>query len=225
MSRQVYIGLAAAGVVGFVLWNWGIAAPIVAAGWIFNVFDRGRKLSVSTVVNGVVTESPEVLLDQASAVLGFTADQDTYSLARMGRSEGVDGEEYRMHVLLNDLYDLQTRYGATYDTVTTLLTRSKVARANGYYSTQDMGKRYATTRDPYEGDYALAQKVLSDRARGIDIANGATKFVDKSGPFYIEGVKSTYADLVAHWGKSGLIAIDDLPNATSNFVIFKKADA
>ncbi len=211
--------------IGFILWKWGVAAPIIAAGWVLNVFDRGSKLSDSTVVNGVVSESPEVLTDMASAVLGFTADIDTYSLARMGRSEGVDGMEYRMHVLLNDLYDLQTRYGAAYDTVTALLVRSKVDRANGRYSSQDLGKRYSTARDPYEGDYFLAQKVIDDRSRGIDIADGATKFVDKTGPFNIDGAPSTYADLVAHWGASGLVPIDNLPGATSNFVIFKRADA
>ncbi len=225
MSRATYIALGVATGIGFILWNWGVAAPIVAAGWIFNVFDRGSKLSDSTVVNGVVSESPEVLLDQASAVLGFTADQDTYSLARMGRSEGVDGMEYRMHVLLNDLYDLQTKYGSTYATVTELLVHSKIPGADGRYSTQALGKRYATTRDPYEGDYLLAQKVLNDRSRGIDIADGATKFVDKSGPFYIDHQEATYAELVSHWGASGFVPIDNLPGTTSNFVIFKKADA
>ncbi len=225
MSRSTYIAIAAASVVGFILFNWGVAAPIVAVGWVLNTFDRGKKLSESTVVNGVVSESPEVLTDMASAVLGFTADVDTYSLARMGRSEGVDGMEYRMHVLLNDLYELQTRYGATYDSVTKLLTHSRIADANGHYSEQRLGKRYATTRDPYEGDYKLAEKVLTDRSRGIDIVDGATKFVDKSGPFYIDGIKVSYSDLVDHWASNGLVAIDNLPGTTSNFVVFKKSDA
>ncbi len=224
------MAIGAASLIGFVLWKWGVSAPVVLAGWVLNTFERGSKLSQSTVVSGVVAESPEVLLDQASAVLGFTADLDTYSLARMGRSEGVDGEEYRMHVLLNDLYELQTRYGSTYATVTDLLVHSKNDRASGHYSAQDLGKRYATTKDPYEGDYALAQKVLADRERGIDIADGATHFVDKSGPFWIDygdgPVKSTYADLVAWWARPGSNLIPfGADGATDNFVMFKRADA
>jgi hypothetical protein len=227
MDKRVAFALLAAAGVGFVLWNWGIAAPVVAVGYVLNTFDRGNKLSDSTVVSGVVSESPEVLTDMASAVLGFTADVDTYSLARMGRSEGVDGMEYRMHVLLNDMADLQARYGMTYDTVTDLLTHSKIARADGHYSEQNLGKRYATTKDPYEGDYLLAQKVLADRARGIDLVDGATKFVDKSGPFYIHdpitgaSVKTDYNGIVAEWAKDGFHP-ENLQGATDNFVVFTK---
>lgn len=219
MNRATYVAVGIATGIGVILWKWGIAAPVIAAGYLVNTFERGNKLSDSTMVNGVVSESPEVLLDMASAVLGFTADQDTYSLARMGRSEGVDGMEYRMHVLLNDMYDLQTRYGATYATVTDLLTHSKIPRANGLYSEQRLGKRYSTSKDPYEGDYMLAQKVLADRARGIDLVSGATKFVDKSGPFEIDGVKTDYNGLLAKWRADGYRPVS-LNGATDNFVVF-----
>lgn len=224
MTKRTIAAYAVAGGVGFILWKWGVAAPIIAAGYVVNTFSRGNKLSDSTVVSGVVSESPEVLTDMASAVLGFTADVDTYSLARMGRSEGVDGMEYRMHVLLNDLYDLQTRYGATYATVTDLLTHSRNASANGHYSAQNLGKRYSTAKDPYEGDYQLAAKVLRDRASGIDLVDGATKFVDKSGPFYVDGEKTDYSGIVAAWAKDGYRP-ESLEGATDNFVVFVKREA
>ncbi len=221
VTRSTYIAIGASAVVALILWKWGIAAPIVAAGYILNTFERGNKLSDSTVVSGVVSEVPEVLSDMASAVLGFTADLDTYSLARMGRSEGVDGMEYRMHVLLNDLADLQTRYPSTYSSITALLTHSKIDRADGHYSEQDLGKRFATTKDPYEGDYALAAKVIADHARGIDLVFGATKFVDKSGPFYVNGVKVDYQTLAASWREDGYRPLS-LQGATDNFVVFTK---
>ncbi len=221
-TNHLYLGGALLGV-GVVLWKWGVSAPIIAAGWVANVFTKGNKLSESTVVSGVVSEVPEVLSDMASAVLGFTVDTDVYSLARMGRSEGVDGMEYRMHVVLNDIADLSRRGLSAYDTITKYVTHSKNAAADGHYSTQALGKRVATTRDPYEGDYALAQKVIADNAAGIDPTGGATKFVDKSGPFYVDGAKTDYAGLVASWAEDGLTPIDNLPGATSNFVVFVKA--
>lgn len=227
MDRKTLIGLAVAAGVGYVLFNWGVAAPIVAAGYVANMFARGNKLSDSTVVSGVVSETPEVLSIMASAVLGFTADLDTYSLARMGRSEGVDGMMYRMHVCLNDLDQLRARYPNTYPNVTALLTHSKVERADGHYSEQDLGKRFATTKDPYEGDYAMAAKVIEDHNRGIDLVGGATKFVDKSGPFYVhdpvtgKSVKTDYAGIVAAWGADGYRPMN-LEGATDNFVVFTR---
>ncbi len=222
LSAEHYaLGAAALGV-GFILWKWGVSAPLIAAGAIVNTLERGNKLSESTVVNGIVSESPEVLADMASAVLGFTADVDTYSLARMGRSEGVDGMEYRMHVALNDIAELSARGLSAYSTPTKYMTYSRNVGANGHYSSQSKGKRVATTKDPYEGDYFLAQKVQLDRASGFDPTNGATKFVDKSGPFYIEGVQVSYSDLVASWAADGLTPMS-LPGATSNFVVFVRA--
>jgi len=214
-------GAAAAGV-GFVLWKWGTAAPVIAARWVMNTFNRGNKLSDSTLVDGVVQEIPEVLADMAAGVLGFYPDRDTLALARMGRSEGVDGMEYRMHVLINDWRDLNGRYPSTYPTIESVLTHSKNSRADGHFSTQALGKRFSSSKDPFEGDYALAQKVMADNAAGIDPTNGATKFVDKSGPFYVDGEKTDYAGIVAAWGADGYQPVDNLPGATDNFVIFVK---
>lgn len=214
--------------VGFILWKWGIAAPSLAVGWVSNVFNRGNQLSYGTVTDGIVQEIPEVLANQAEAVLGFTPDRDTLALARMGRSEGVDGMEYRMHVVLNDMASLLSQGHTAYSGVEKYLTYSRNESANGHFSIQGDGKRAASTHDPFEGDYALAQKVISDHDSGIDPTNGATKFVDKSGPFYIhdpstgQSVKTDYAGIVAAWGADGYTPDDNLPGATSNFVIFNK---
>lgn len=217
---MLLLGAASAGV-GFVLLKWGVAAPSIAAGWVMNTFTRGNKLSESTIVDGVVQEIPEVLNDMAEAVLGFRPDPDTYALARMGRSEGVDGMEYRMHVALNMLAYDQSRYGTNiYSSFEALATHSKNSRADGHFSAQGLGKPFSTSKDPYEGDYALAQKVLADRAAGIDPTNGGLKFVDKSGPFSIDGETATYSDIVALWGKDGYTPLAPLPGASSNFVVF-----
>jgi hypothetical protein len=224
-EREAWI-LGGAGIgLAFVIWKWGnpVTAAQIAENWAVNLVGRGNKLSDSTLTNDVVEEIPDVLIDMASAVLGFTADLDTYSLARMGRSEGVDGMEYRMHVALNDLRDLQSSYGNfVYSSVTALMIHSKIERADGHYSRQNLGKRYATTKDPYEADYALAQKVMADSVAGIDPTGGATKFVDKSGPFNVDGEETDYAGLVTAWAKDGLTPAT-LPGATDNFVVFRRA--
>lgn len=210
---------------GFVLFKWGnpIVAAQLAENWAVNLVGRGNQLSFSTLSNGIVEEVPSVLIDMTTAVLGFDADSDTYSLARMGRSEGVDGEEYRMHVLLNDLADLQATYGTgVYSSVTALLIHSKIAAADGHYSAQSEGKRYSTAHDPFEADYALAQKVMVDHASGNDPTGGAVKFVDKSGPFYVDGAKTDYDGIVTAWAAQGLTPDDSLPNATTNFVVFRR---
>lgn len=224
-ARDWWIAGGIAAILGLVFWKWGnpIVAAQIAENWAVNLVGRGNQLSFSTLSNGIVEEVPSVLVDMATATLGFDANMDTYSLARMGRSEGVDGEEYRMHVLLNDLADLQSTYGSgVYSSVTALLIHSKIAAADGHYSAQSEGKRYSTAHDPYEADYALAQKVMVDHASGTDPTGGAVKFVDKSGPFYVDGQKTDYDGIVAAWAKQGLTADDSLPNATTNFVVFRR---
>lgn len=223
-ERQLWI-IGGAGLgVAFVLWKWGnpVTAIQIAENWAVNLVGRGNALSQSTLSNGIVEEIPDVLIDMATAVLGFNADVDTYSLARMGRSEGVDGMEYRMHVVLNDMADLVSKGDTAYDTITKYMTHSKIAAANGHYSAQNEGKRVSTAHDPYEADYALAQKVQADHASGVDPTGGAIKFVDKSGPFYVDGQQTDYDGIVAAWADQGLTP-QTLPDATSNFVVFVRA--
>lgn len=228
------IGVATAGL-GWVVWKYGnpVVAAQIAEGWAVNLIGRGSILSNGTdganVQNadgttgpaGVIVEAPSVLIAQATQVLNFAADADTYSLARMGRSEGVDGMEYRMHVAINDMNDLLSRGLTAYSSITALMTYSKNASANGHYSKQSLGKRYSTHADPYEADYALAQKVQADNDAGNDPTGGAIKFVDKSGPLYVGGQKVDYDTFVANWATEGLTPVN-LPNATTNFVVFQR---
>ena len=224
-KRQGIILGASALVAGFVEWYWGagtVAGVQVVAGYVANVFARGSHLTSSTLVNDVVQETPAELEAAAANVLGFVPDADTYALARMGRSEGVDGMEYRMHVALNDLDQLRAHYPSTYGSVVALMTHSKVARADGHFSRQNLGKRYATTSDPYEGDYKLAAQVIADHAQGVDPTGGATKFVDKDGPLYVGGQRATFDELAAAWGQEGLTPTT-LEGASDNFVVFVPA--
>lgn len=229
MSRrddEVLLYAGAAALVGLAVWKGpAIAAGVVVgAGYVTNMFTRGNKLYDSTVDDaGVVTDDPEVLRMQAEAVLGYSADLDTLALATMGRSEGVDGEEARMHVALNDLADLQRTYGTrVYSSISALMLHSKNAAADGHFSEQYLGKRYSTAKPAYEGDYHLAEKVRADRADGIDITDGALKFVDKTSFATQRGATETYDQKVAEWAEAGLEpgAVD---GASSNFVVFRRA--
>jgi hypothetical protein len=224
-ERQAWIFGAATLGVGYILYKWGnpVVAAQIAENWAVNLVGRGNVLSQSTDDGtGVIEEIPDVLNTMASGVLGFDSDVDTYSLARMGRSEGVDGMEYRMHIVLNDIASLVSAGDTAYSTITKYMTYSRNANANGHYSAQNLGKRVSTSKDPYEADYALAQQVIADHDSGTDPTNGATKFVDKSGPFYVNGAETDYDGLVAAWATDGLTPMN-LPNATSNFVVFVKA--
>jgi hypothetical protein len=240
--RQLAI-FAGSAVVGAVLWKYGgnpVAPAVVAAGYVANVFARGSALTSSSLTtgdlddagnaidvddagnpipSGIVIQAPADLVASAASVLGAPADSETYALARMGRSEGVDGMEYRMHIALNELA------ASSYGSVLALLTHSRIAAANGRFSQQRLGKWAATSRDPYEGDYALAAKVLQDHASGIDPSGGALRFVDKSAFATQPGVKKTYADVVAAWGAEGFSPVEDLPGASSDFVIFVRGAA
>ena len=213
------------GLLGLVIWKSQevTAAVTVGAGYVVNVFERGDKLTDTTPdANGVIQDNPADLADQAAAVLGVASTVDTYSLARMGRSEGVDGMEVRMHIALNDLADLQRQYGGgVYSSVTALMTHSKQSDADGLYGKQYRGHRYSTAHDPYTGDYNLAQKVQTDHADGFDPSGGALKFVDKSGFASQEGATRTYDDVVAAWAKQGLQPFN-VDGASDNFVVFRK---
>lgn len=192
---------------------------------------KGKRLNVTTVdPAGVVSEkeadgtfrrlSPVELAEVASAVAGYEIPLDIYSLARMRRSEGTNGAELRMHVALNDLADIQRRAPSLgISSITDLITFSKYAGERDFYGDQ-AGRRYASTRDPYEGDVRLAWKVWQDRQAGIDKAGGAVKFVDKSAFGVQKGTRS-YEDVLAEWTADGLVPFTS-PEATSDFVLFRR---
>lgn len=226
LSQRQWILLGGSALVaGFVEWYWGagpVAGAQIVAGYVANTFTRGQHLTSSTLTDGVVVETPAELEAAAANVLGFVPDSDAYALARMGRSEGVDGMAFRMHVALNDLDNLRAHYPSTYPTVAALMTHSKVARADGHFSAQNLGKRYSTARDPYEFDYALAQQVQQEHDQGIDPTGGAAHFVDKDGPLYVDHVRVSFDDYVAARAKEGLTPTT-LDGATENFVVFVTA--
>lgn len=224
LSTRQWAILGASAAAGYVLARYrSVVAPAsILGGYVSNVFARGSVLSSSTLSSGVVQEDPQALIDEASGVLGFTADPDTFALAKMGRSEGVDGMEGRMHVALNDLASLQATYGTgVYSSILALMIHSKNQAAEGHFSIQKLGKRYSTAADPYVGDYQLAQKVQQDHASGIDPTGGATHFVDKDGDLYVNHQLVDYDTYAANMATQGFTA-QSYPGASDNFVIFTR---
>lgn len=214
------------------LWGGGVLAALGLLAWkgpelvtaTVDVIKRGGLLTHTRAVAGIVPDDPDDLVEAAAAALGRDVDRDAYSLARMGRSEGVNGMAYRMHVACNDLAALQATYGTgIYSSLTALMLRSKShPEANGHYSEQGLGKRYATIHDPYAGDLQLAEKVLADRQNGIDLAEGATKFYDKSSGGGVQAGTTTYDAQAAIWAEEGYQPFN-VDGATDDFVLFRKA--
>lgn len=219
-----YAGIAA--LVGLAVWQGPtiVAGVVIGAGYVLDMTKRGNLLcNLWTVTGGIVQEDPaSELLPQAEAVLGVTPDLDTFALAVMGRSEGVDGMEVRMHVALNDLADKQAKYGThVYSSLAALMLHSKVTAADGLFSEQRFGKVYATDRCAYELDYHLAEKVRADHAAGVDPSGGAVKFVDKDSFGVQRGTEGvSYEDKVAEWAKAGLAPFN-VAGASNNFVVFR----
>jgi len=205
------------------VWRYrSLAAPVaIAAGYAVNTFSRGQRLThTSADADGVIQDDPAALVAAASAVMGRPISAQAYALARMGRSEGVDGMEHRMHVALNDLAELRARYPGTYPDLEQLMIHSKNPISDGRFSKQGLGKRYATTRDPYQGDYELALRVITDHGSGIDPTGGAVKFVDKDS-FGVQEGTSSYASLIARWAGEGLEP-SNVEGASDNFVVFRR---
>jgi hypothetical protein len=216
--------LAGAGVgVAVLAWRYrSFTAPAqILAGFALNTFERGARLTHTALDdNGVIPDDPDALVANAGLVLGRQPSSNAYALARMGRSEGVDGMEFRMHVALNDLDELHAHYPGTYRDVAALMLHSKNTLSDGHFSQQGLGKRYATSRDPYEGDYNLALAVMADHAAGVDPTGGAVKFVDKDSFGVQEGADS-YEATAASWASDGLEPAT-LEGASDNFVVFRR---
>ena len=174
---------------------------------------RGRKLN-STSVNaqGYVPDDPYALLDEARTVMAYDIEQDVYALARSGRSEGKNGMEARMHVFMSQAAQAGMSVWA-------LTVRQPGSAKDGFFGTQK-GRRWASSRDPYEGDVKLAEKVYSDHNNGIDPTGGASRFVDKSAFGKQEGTR-TYAEVLAKWEQEGYQAYPYV-DASSDFVLFRK---
>lgn len=171
---------------------------------------KGPRVSQGLYIEslGIVTTSPEALRVQASNAMGESLTNDVYALARMIRSEGAKQGEVRAHVALNDLKTLpflKTLFG--------LLTYSTDEKRRGLYGAQwskavppnypeQNARRYATIQDPFKSDILLAKKVISDRAAGVDKAQGATKFIDKSSMGGVQPGTKSFESVNKEWSKS-----------------------
>jgi len=174
---------------------------------------KGQRLNHTDVNDdGYVPDDPYALLNEARAIMGYDIEQDVYALARSGRSEGKNGMEARMHVFM-------TQAAQAGLSVWALTVRQSGSVKDGYFGTQ-RGRRWASSRDPYEGDVKLAEKVYTEHNNGIDPTGGAGRFVDKSAFGKQEGTR-TYAEVEASWAAEGYQPFS-YPDASSDFVLFRK---
>jgi hypothetical protein len=211
-------------------WTWiGVLALVVVLAWLVAVgpdepitlqtakdpIVRGSRLNHSTLnPAGYVDQAPYELLGEASDVYGEDLPEDLYALARSGRSEGVDGMEARMHVMLNQAAESGM----------TLFQRATTAGArDGYYGRQS-GRRWSTAEDPYAGDVDLAKRVLADRAAGLDPTGGAGRYFDKGAFGKQRGTTANWQDKLVEWQGEGYVAYY-YPNASDNLVLFRRGSA
>ncbi len=224
MTRSEELALWAVGVVGgLVLWQ---RKSIMST--ITDTVNRGKRLTYSTIrPDGVVSDDPADLVDQASATLGRELPQEIYDLARMKRSEqGTDDGRLRVHVALNDAAEnnWSTHFAITYSTNPTAKGRygeqfTPASRAPGGVKSV---RRYATAKDPYEGDVSIVESVLLDRAQGIDPTGGAVKFVDRGALGGVQEGSGSYEDIVSRWATEGLHPFT-VPGYPDDLVVFRRA--
>jgi hypothetical protein len=151
---------------------WFLGAPIAHAARDF--VTRGKRLTRSTLTDGVIEESVDELVLEASATMGRVVERRAYALARMLRSEygtgPVAAKIAMAWVALNDAADLGR------DLVSTLNAGDRHGVAFG---SQAGGQRYSTAQDPYENDLQIAEAVLGGEI--TDPTDDAVKFVHKNG--------------------------------------------
>lgn len=212
-SRDEKLLLAGLGGVGLLFWGRQVASTVV------DVIGRGARLTTTTLdASGVIQADPEQLAAQASAVMGRPISLDLLALSRMVRSEGVGAGVLRVDVALNDLADLNDRKGYGW-TPFDLITYSTAAAARGKFGTQ-LHRRYASSKDSYEGDVRLVELELLNHANGGDATRGAVKFVDRSSFGAQEGTGS-YDQLVETWAQEGLQPFN-VPGYSDDFIVFRR---
>jgi hypothetical protein len=180
-------------VLALALWLFGAAAVSTVRDYV----TRGARLTTSTITDGVVDQSIAQLVQDASSTVGRAIPVDTYSVARMLRSEYGSGpvaaKIAMAWVARNDAAELGRSVTATINAGT---------RAGVAYGAQAGGGRYSTAHDPYENDLAIAEAVMTgDEA---DPTGGAVKFVHKSG----FATSSGYDDTVTKWAAEGLSPVE-----------------
>lgn len=185
----------------------GLAAVLVGPSAAYAALDalkRGRRLSSGE-------STPAAGAAAATKILGRTVDPDAYALARMVRSEaGRENGVHKAAVAHVALNDARANGWTVAGTVT--MRRG----GSGTFGAQSGGGRYATTRDPYENDLAVAEQVLSGALP--DPTGGAVKFVHRTA-FGVQEGTTTYAGVVARWGEDGLRP-REIPGASGSLVVF-----
>lgn len=201
---------------------------------IMDTITRGKRLTYTDLAaDGLIHVDPAELAAQAAEVLGRDLPQELYDLARMKRSEqGKDDGRLRVHVALNDAaeHNWSTHFAITFSTNPS---------AKGWYGEQftpaarapggvKSVRRYATSKDPYEGDVAIVERVLLERAQGLDptsadgrIGGGAVKFVDRSSMGGVQEGSRAYDELVARWATEGLRPFN-VEGYPTDLVVFRR---
>jgi hypothetical protein len=205
---------------GGVLW---LVAILAAVCWMTNtnpanpVLDfvgRGPRLTTSTVIDGVVQESPAELAAAAAAVVGRDVSQDAIALALMCRAEGGSqgqlSKVYRCHVAINQARALGW---SVVDVITYHQTPARARR----FGEQTSG-RFASGRDCWECDLLAAEYALGQRDRGEDPTAGALNFVDVGG-FGAQPGTGSFESVVERWAADGKVP-GTLPDAPSGLVFF-----
>lgn len=215
---SIFLGAAGAVVIAYLMIksDEGDVTFETIADWIG--LNKGRKLNNTggrksgLNAQGYIPEDPYALLNEARAIMGYDIEQDVYALARSGRSEGRNGMEARMHVMM-------TQAEESGMTVWARTVSEPGNPSNGYFGEQ-RGRRWASTEDPYEGDIKLAEEVYVQHNNGIDPTGGAGRFADKSS-FGKQAGTRTYATVLAEWADEGYYAYY-FPDASHDFVLFRR---
>lgn len=169
--------------------------------------------------HGIVRPSPADLLVEALAVEPGIVGRDVYAMMRMLASEGAGHPatwNLRLHVLMNDLDDLNDRrhFGWTpHD----LVVYSSMPVHRGWFGEQRNGRRYASTVDPTAEHLAPVAYMIWERTMGIDAAQGGLKFVDRAAMGVQRG-SGSYDELVTRWATEGLRPRD----IDGDFVVFRR---
>lgn len=205
-----------------------MSAARKASDWVKDITTRGNHISYGTFdeTTGVVLESPEDLRVAASGRVGWDIPRDIYALSRMIRSEGAGEGLLRAHVAMNDLASVSWA-----DNLFDLLTYSTDPERRGLYGAQYSpavpglydaanARRYATSQNPYEGDLKTAVTAWEERSQGIDRAQGAVKFIDRSSMGKQAGSRS-FAEVDASWRGEGLQPFT-LADYGSDLVLYRK---
>jgi hypothetical protein len=165
---------------------WFLGAPAAFA--VRDFVTRGKRLTASTLVDGVIRESIDALVLQASVTLGRMIDRTAYAVARMLRSEygggPVAAKIAMAWVAVNDAADLGR------DVVWTL---NAGDRHGVSFGSQAGGQRYGTSLDPYENDLAIAEAVLGGELP--DPTGGAVKFVHRNALGQVPAGVAKWTDL------------------------------